>query len=207
MYKTIPVEIFLEYIDQCEIPPYPPETYRFNYQDKVGFSLLECGLNYEAKLIANNQGMWAIVDLAWTKKLADWIDGRKVLEVMAGRGWLAKALNHYDVDIVATDNKSWHEGQTLFDIERKDAVAAARESDGFDIMIMSWPPYAEPLATETCKAWGTDRPIVYIGENEGGCCADDDFFDHFSRIKGQPGIYVPQWYGLHDWLEIGYWRE
>lgn len=37
-------------------------------------------------------GMWAIVFHEWVKELAKWIGNRQCLEIMAGAGWLAKAL-------------------------------------------------------------------------------------------------------------------
>jgi len=160
--------------------------------------------NYETKRQANTWGMWAIVDLVWTKQLADWIAGRKVLEVMAGRGWLAKALKHYNVNIVATDNKPW-ETSPIFEVEKLDAVAAAKHAADFEIMIMSWPPYDDAIAIETCRAWGSSRPIVYIGEGPGGCNANDEFFDHFAEIKNQPEISLPRWYGLRDYLSVGHY--
>lgn len=162
---------------------------------------------FDAKRKANKWGMWTIVDLMWTKQLADWIDGRKVLEVMAGRGWLAKALASHGVDIIATDNQSWnHSKHGIFDIQRIDAIAAVRQNDNSDILLIAWPPYNEPIATRTCDAWGTKRPIVYIGEGQNGCTADNEFFEHFYPDDDLM-IKIPRWYGLYDYLEIGTWKK
>ena len=47
--------------------------------------------------------MWSLVDSVWTRDLADWIDQRICLEVMAGASWLAKALSAHGSSLVATD--------------------------------------------------------------------------------------------------------
>ncbi|MBS4199128.1 hypothetical protein KHA93_05595 [Bacillus sp. FJAT-49732] len=48
--------------------------------------------------------MFANVTVDWVHHLAKWIGTRKCLEVMAGYGYLARLLNYFGVDIIATDN-------------------------------------------------------------------------------------------------------
>lgn len=152
-------------------------------------------------------GMWALVDLQWTKKLANWIDKRIVLEVMAGRGWLAKALHHHGVNVIATDNYDWEEkhekGKMVFDIERLDALDAVKQYPNADILIVSWPPYEHSHINKVCAEWGKTRPIVYIGEGYGGCTADNEFHKRFEETQT---MSIPQWDGIHDHIEIGYYK-
>jgi hypothetical protein len=45
--------------------------------------------------------------------------------------------------------------------------------------------------------------VAYVGEGDGGCTADDRFHrvlaERWSEVETVP---IPQWYGLHDRLEI-----
>lgn len=158
---------------------------------------------------ATSRGMWALVDLTWTDDLAHWIGSREVIEVMAGAGWLAKALNIHGVKIIATDNLSWNGEKThrnikpVYEIKEFEGIRAVDEFCDADILLCSWPPYGRKSIIKICKAWGGEKPIIYIGEDQGGCNAPDDFFDAFQVIKE---MNVPQHYGLHDICQIGYFR-
>jgi 2-polyprenyl-3-methyl-5-hydroxy-6-metoxy-1,4-benzoquinol methylase len=120
---------FIDAIKNGNIPPEPPDIYdyddNFNSEDSMEM--------FRLKSLCNNYGMWAIVEQKWTKKLANWIGNRKCLEVMAGVGWLAKALSEHGVNIVATDDFSWtlkarHKNESLKeiypDIIKEDAISA-----------------------------------------------------------------------------------
>lgn len=203
------VERFVEYVQRGDIPPEPPDIDRWYYMvDKVTDYI-----NY--RHICTGLGMWAIVDMVWTKQLADWINGRKVLEIMAGCGWLAKALTLHGMDIIATDNLSWTERHceppklskpvypAMIQAEAREAIAQYPA----DVLICSWPPYKDRAIVRAMRAWGSERPVVYIGEGEWGCTAHDLFFKHFKPIENQPRIDLPQWWGINDRVEIGYWRK
>lgn len=200
------IEDFLTYVTNGQIPPEPPDRPE---GDDMFDSLMQ---EYGSRAECTKRGMWALVDQRWTKVLADWIGKRRVLEVMAGMGWLAKALEDHGIDIIATDNGSWNdrvEGMNgpVHKIIRLDAVKAVRKYTGsVDILMVSWPPYGDKKIIKACSIWGTDRPIVYIGEWD-GCCTTDAFFEHFKEDKNAPAIPLRQWEGLHDEVIIGYWEE
>lgn len=153
--------------------------------------------------------MWAIVDMQWTGFVAKWIGSRKCLEVMAGAGWLAKALNDHGVIIKATDDHSWdikHKNiKRVFPVENIEAIKAIEKFPDSEVLIISWPPYNEPEAYETIKIWGNDRPIVYIGEWD-GCTADKQFHNHFREDK-RYAFSIPSFPNLHDHIYIGYYHN
>lgn len=205
-------EDFLTYLRFEEIPPAAPEgssPYGRNFMSGDFMA------GFEARREATEtHWMWAIVDQVWTKMLAEWIGDRTVLEIMAGRGWLAKALLKYNVAILPTDNYEWrkhpsqpiHEtvtGVDVLEINAKEAVECSDE----DILLCSWPPYDDNTFTQVCRLWGEERPIVYIGEGEGGCNADDEFFRHFIEEDNVPGIPLMAWNGIHDYVAIGNWSN
>ena len=81
------VEAMVATIERGETPEYAPASlYHESYESwPVG--------TFDIRRRVTSRGMWAIVDKTWTARLAAWIAGRRVLEVMAGAGWLAKALD------------------------------------------------------------------------------------------------------------------
>ena len=191
-------EQYLQFIDKEEIPPCSP-----------GNLHTEC-LFYPFRDYLTNRGMWAIIDQVWTKQLADWIGTRQCLEVMAGAGWLAKALRNAGTKIIATDDYSWDKTihrkiKRVFPVECMDALAAVKFYQNAEVLLISWPPYNEEEIHRVCQEWGTDRPIIYIGEPDGGCNAPPIFFKHFIEIANFPLFHFPRHAGLHDDVFIGYY--
>ncbi|KKN81105.1 hypothetical protein LCGC14_0323240 [marine sediment metagenome] len=148
-------------------------------------------------------GMWALVDMQWTSRLADWIGRRTVLEIMAGNGWLCKALGLHGVRCIATDNREqdWPT-PPVFPVRKVPAVKAVKRYRA-DVLIVSWPPYECDAIVEACR-WHGPRPLVYIGEGDGGCNAPASFWEHFDGDILEVGL--PQWQHIHDWVWVGRWR-
>ena len=146
------------------------------------------------------------MDLVWTQALAKWIKGRYVLEVMAGAGWLAKALRQYGIDITPTDNKV-RGHKTIIPVLRMRALTAIKRFEQAEVLILSWPDYVTSDAFEAIRAWGPDRPIVYIGEGYGGCTGDDAFHEAFIPLVDQPEIPLLAWPGSHDFVQVGNYKN
>ena len=190
-------EELIECLNKREIPP-TPINFKSNY-------------NFSPRDEVVSRGMWALINKVWTKDLAEWIGDRKCLEIMAGHGWLAKALEEHGVDIIATDDYSWigyrHIKRRPFDLVKKmdgrDAVKRYRRAE---VLIVSWPPYNEEEICDICKEWGPDKPIVYIGEGDGGCTATDTFHENFCLIEDVSPFQMQRWDGIHDHVEIGYYK-
>lgn len=73
----------------------------------------------------------------------------------------------------------------------------------YEALFLCWPPYDEPMAYEALKAF-KGQYLWYIGEDEGGCTAGDDFFQlldsQWELIETCPEFY--SWSGLHDELRL-----
>jgi hypothetical protein len=204
---TMDIKAFLDCIQQGIIPDSSPDGLTSggrSYQ-----KLLDAGFPYwQAREICIKFGMWAIVDKIWTKDLAEWIGQRKVLEVMAGAGWLAKALADCGVKIMATDDYSWDkdthkEIKRVYPIQNLHALEAITIIEA-DILLCSWPPYEDDTILQAARLWGPERPIIYIGEWN-GCNTVPEFFDHFQTIACQ--FPMVSWDGIHDHVFIGYYRK
>lgn len=189
--------------------PYPHPYPRYEWPNKI----VEA---YQQRERWTIRGMFAFVCWDWVQPLSSWIGRRKVLEVMAGAGWLARALSEKNIDITATDDHSWIEkkGWPLqHPVEQLDAVSAIEKyGAAADLLIISW-PYMEPAAFETVRKWNEVNPdglIIYIGEQEGGCNADQDFFEHFEEVSDESfhvvGNRYRTWEGLHDTIVLGKYK-
>lgn len=155
----------------------------------------------------------AFVSWKWINPLVKWLNGRKVLEVMSGRGAIAYALREKDVDVIATDDFSWHsqdipqwsENQWTH-IEKMDAIEAV-EKYGKDspILLMSWAPYNEPIAYDVLKKYAEVNPkgiLISIDERIGGMIADFNFFCATEEIHDESFEQVENnyesWRGCYD---------
>lgn len=129
-----------------------------------------------------------------------------VVEIGAGNGYWAWMLEQAGVDVVAFDtaiydkDNHWckcdHWTKVLFGGHER----LPERSD--HALILCWPTYSDPMAIDCLHAYSGDH-LIYIGESEGGCCADDEFFSVLeNKWEMVREIEIPQWPGLHDSLTI-----
>lgn len=219
MKSLLEKEIKFDWLEKGEIPDQMPfkgkdefDLSNFTYQSSFKFDLQRA------------HGMFAFVSWKWVNPLIEWIGNRKVLEVMAGAGWLAKALREKNVDIKATDTKGWQISWALSDnkprwpihskIERLGANQAIRKYGRWcDIMIMSW-PYMDDSAYYAIKSLykiNSKAIVLYIGEPQSGCTASDKFFNHFDLIEDRSFHKVQnnyeRFFGLNDFPILGKYTE
>ena len=189
-YKSLPASV-------------SPYNFKFDYEEEIpdemplaqGQRTLFIPGRYDITLSAkqmhikefyNDLGMYAFVSWRWVNPFVEWLGNRKCLEVMAGRGWLSYALRQKGVDVIATDDYSWAKEKgwpdPLTQVIKMDAIKSVEKfGRGIDVLIMAW-PYMDDTAYRTIKKLHEVNPhalVVYIGERDGGCTADQSFFDHF----------------------------
>jgi len=128
------------------------------------------------------------------------------LEVGAGIGYWAYEFKKNGIDYIATDpeptckdffptgTKCWTE------IIKLTAVEAVRTYPNRTLLIC-WPGYGETWAYEVLKAF-KGNIVVYVGEGQDGCCAEDKFFKLMNRDWDSEELSIPQWVGLHDKILI-----
>ena len=175
------------------------------------------GINHFSlrKQIVGLQG-FALLTHEWIDEFVKWIGDRKCLEIMAGCGSLSKVLKDKNIDIIATDNYSW--GSEAYnwnknknywtDIENLDCIKAIEKYKDRDIVIMSW-AYMDENAYKCLLKMREVKPnmvMVVIGEGEGGCTADDDFFNEYKEIRSKDLDYInllyQRWDGLYDHIMV-----
>lgn len=146
--------------------------------------------------------------------MVNYLEGKKVLEIGSGNGFLAKCLQDRGIDVIPTDNLSWeNKDESLYatgwkdkhytEIEELDYLAAMRKYiKDVDAVLLSWPVYRDWLAYHVLRlCLHYNVPLIYIGEQEMGCTADDKFFQYidncdisFERLSN---FYLP-FYGMYD---------
>lgn len=200
-------EIIKKLINDLQNNIIPYEYPSFILQDSAFFMLRD--------KIIKEQG-FALVCEKWIKPLAEWIGDRKCLEVMSGTGALSYALKEQGINIIATDDFSWNgiaswnnEKKYFTNVEKIDCIEAIRKyGKDIDIVIMSW-AYMDDCAYKTLLEMRKVNPnavMLVIGESQGGCTADDNFFEAIHRVEDEKIYYIDSlydtWFGLHDHLML-----
>lgn len=130
---------------------------------------------------------------SFINELSDYLKGKRVLEVFSGNGYMASLLKENGIAVKATSLPSSHDCHSMgffTDVQNIEAVEAVRQYGGdFDVLLMCWPT-TTPRAFMAATVWGTQKPIVFIGEISNakekiyGGCATDEFFEgtHIERV-------------------------
>ena len=136
--------------------------------------------------------------------LAEYLKGKKVLEIMSGCGSLSYFLEEKGIKSITTDNYSWEDRWNI--IWKKpikiDAVRAIEKyGKSVDYVLMSW-AYMDDTAYRCLNAMRKVNPnlrMLYIGEEWGGCTANDKFFEAAEEnMNHLHDLGLISHYGIHD---------
>jgi len=161
---------------------------------------------YGARREAARRYAWAVPSDAALDALAGL---SPIIEVGAGTGYWAALLRDRGVDVLAfdiapRDPANHHHGDSPLwtNVERADAEVAGLHPDR--TLFLCWPPYDEPMGATALRAYiaAGGHTLVYIGEGEGGCTANDDFHQLLDSLELVREIDLPQWDGIHDYMGI-----
>ena len=147
---------------------------------------------------------WAMCspgDIAWLK---DVLAGRAVVETGAGTGYWAWQMEQAGIDVVAYEPNEQEEGNTF---ARRTWTTVLRDDHGASrhhpdrALFLCWPSYSDPWAAQSLASYGGDM-LIYAGEGDGGCCADDEFFSlleaEWDEIGSSPAHF--SYWGIHCYL-------
>lgn len=199
-----------------------PTTYANPYWDAVSDQVRESDMPWRPGLTVGGLGdwkpmirrgdltseyAWTVTDPASVAFVAEHAGGR-VIDPLAGTGYWAHILGQHGIDVAASDLNppgtavnEWHRaGKAFVPVAARDAVDAVEETDR--TLLLSWPPYDDPIGAAVLNAYRGDR-VIYIGEGEYGCCGTDEMFSAFESDWTQVAEHQPvQWYGMHDWITV-----
>ncbi len=122
--------------------------------------------------------------------------GKKVLEAGSGSGWLAARLGERGINILAADwtdyrtaDRSSKRGYPVREVFRLDHHGNAVDllPGDYDTVLLVWPNYETQFAHNVACAMRSGQTLIYEGESEGGCTADQAFFQYL-RISFKPRL-------------------
>lgn len=141
---------------------------------------------------------WAIPNLSALQEIAR---HGSIIELGCGNGYWAWLLRKMGVDILACDplaagapgshrdegTSAWTEvfpaGPEIL------SNAAHRERTLF----LCWPPPFSSMAADCLKLYQGDR-LLYVGEEPGGCCGDEEFEELINRDWAvEKRVNIPRW--------------
>ena len=139
-------------------------------------------------------------------------EGDKIIEVGAGSGWLSynlqqRGLNVIPVDCNLSDNH--YNFKKLYTDIVEDKAEDFILKNKYDTILMSWPDLGSDFAHTILDLMPKNKTLIYIGESEGGCTANDDFFGLLNskctlleKKTKRIQRHVKQWAGIHDQIQV-----
>ena len=145
-----------------------------------------------------------------------------IVEIGAGTGYWAHLLEQMGVEIHAYD-KYPPDGTQIpdFDVKLEDYPGKSwyhrgayphtnvrqgnqRKLKGYKPqwnLFLCWPTMSNVAVQSLIYHRG--EYVIYIGEGRWGCNANDAFFDRLDKFYEQvEGVSIPQWDGIHDYLDV-----
>lgn len=155
---------------------------------------------------------FALITKKFIRGLAEYVGDKRCLEIMAGQGCLSKSLQDEGIDIIATDNYSWNGrlnmNDTWTNIEDIDCLDAIKKyGKEVSYILCSWIPYNDSIGYKALKLMHEVNPdckMIVIGEDYGGCTADELFFQYAEEVdEDEEFVYdFRRWDGIHDYVSI-----
>jgi hypothetical protein len=153
---------------------------------------------------------WAIPNREAVNRIAK---ESPIVEMGAGTGYWAKLLRDEGADVVSYDAapppsaaNQWHDSDGVVPVKLWSPVeigtpnALVQHQDR--ALFLCWPPYSTPMAAECLTHW-KGKTLLIVGEGNGGCTADDDFWEELERSFDEVEVIdIPRWMGLHDALYV-----
>lgn len=137
-------------------------------------------------------GIWHIPNQRWLVDLHHFINGRSVLEIMAGNALISAGLRQLQDEVTSTDNFDWR-GQDILTpkpwthVEHEDALESVKRRS-FDVLILSWAPDTQNIDWQiltTLRNQGFTGDFIVIGE-QNGVTNSPEFWQN--AILSQPEI-------------------
>ena len=174
-----------------------------NYEDNVSI------WTFHTKGMAH--GFYCKPSWDWINPLADYLKGKKVLDVMAGNGLISLCLKHLGVDVDACDraigedneycsHRCWDfptmSGEKYIENQSKKGII-------YDTLLIIWPEYnGDGSDKRICDIFLRSNPhgeIIFIGEDKGGCTGSSYFFDNYElNFMWEISKYYTPDFGIYD---------
>ena len=136
-------------------------------------------------------------------KIKHYANGQRIVEIGAGSGYWANFFDGlvYATDVIPEQSTSSFGQQIgkyyqVHNYNHTDAVKLA------DHVFMCWPPMST-WTVEVVENIKQNNILFLIAEGCGGCCGTEEMFEYIRKeFKQIDECQIPQWYGIHDYLQI-----
>lgn len=164
------------------------------------------------------QYAWSIPDPVSLEFVSEHL-GEKAVEIGAGVGYWGYCLAQLGTHVICYDIAPPHRTSTNFyhspRIERRGHLTGQLRSVWREVyygnhnktahytypLFLCWPPMTS-MATKALKAYRGNK-LIYIGEDGGGCTAEDSFFLLLAKHWHVVDMHMPvQWSGIHDCIYV-----
>lgn len=146
-------------------------------------------------------GMYAKVTQKFVKSLAPNIGDGIVLDPMAGKGFLVKALRENGVKSIASDNNSWNISENIENLDVLESIE--KYGDKVSHVVLSWAPYTSDLDVQALRLVRDKYPhitIINIGEGIGGCTGTEEFWEEAKFIEPAHKVEYENTIGINDFV-------
>lgn len=121
-----------------------------------------------------------------------------VVEIGAGTGYWASVLEERGVQVAAYDIAP--RARSYAKVIQGDETCALHHPEA--ALLLCWPPLSDPMAANALDYY-QGRHLIYVGEGNGGCTADDRFHKLVARDWEEVDSYrIPRWEGIRDSMTI-----
>lgn len=133
---------------------------------------------------------YTIVTDRIVRELANFIGDLPVLEVGAGKGYLARLLKDRGIDIEAIDSQSgpntrdWWNDELFFDVKK--TTVAETNFNAYQVILMTWPCMDDDFVLSVLDKMEPGQFLIYYGEPKGGCSATNAFFERLASTEFEP---------------------
>ena len=147
---------------------------------------------------------WAIPTEEIIRQIAKF-SNNKIVEIGAGTGYWAWLFEQTGVTIHAyqkylQNNHCAH--KIAYTKLLKGSPNILRKYNSNWALFLCWPPYSSPMAARCLRRFAGNK-LVYIGEGDYGCTGDNVFHEMLDKQwKHIESIDIPQWSGLHDYVQL-----
>ena len=157
---------------------------------------------------------WAIPNIEAVDYIATLSHTHPICEIGAGNGYWAYRIKRAGGTITAYEAHLWHQDTSSpgigfalgipvpekFWYPVKHVRAADIDVPPDNALFLCWPDLDATWPTELLQRFEGEH-LIYIGEPEGGCCADDTFFEElYDNWTEEHVIEIPKYYTIKDKL-------
>lgn len=163
------------------------------------------GGGFDRRYEAANKYSWAVPTDEALDVIAQY---GPIIEIGAGTGYWAALLQDRGVEVKAYDKHPVETGHNWYHRINKSFTTVlpgrSRNVKRFPkhTLLLCWPPWDEEFAFDCVRKY-RGQHIIYIGEGPRGMTGDAKFHSYmYKNFDVIQRVGIPQWYGVHDGLEV-----